>query len=219
MASITIPKPAQAGLLRLASLPDETAKELLKALEDVSLVVYGAELLDRLINDLPTIQRNELQEILATLFGLSAAEVPVDRSQFIDDLVTTFQRRAEPLSDEQLNNLRERLTALLEIDAIKIGGKARSVLFENEHNLVGARIVSDIRPIFGDDVENPPVGAIIVHSLKIEYLSSGKRHEFYVALDTKDVDSLLKVLERAKVKSSSLQALLGTTSVRYVEAE
>ena len=219
MASITIPKPAQAGLIRLASLPDETAQELLKALEDVSLVVYGGNLLDQLISSLPTIQRNELQEILATLYGLSAAEVPVERSQFIDDLVSAFARQAKPVSDEQLNNLRERLTTLLGTDAIRIGGKARSVLFENEHNLVGARIVSDIRPIFGDEVQNPPVGAIIVHSLKIEYLSSGKRHEFYVALDTKDVDSLLKVLERAKAKTSSLQSLLGTTSVRYVEAE
>lgn len=220
-ASVTIPEDAKAGLSYLASLPDETANELLKALESVFPAIYGPDLPNKVSARVPTIPRKELSEIIRTLIALVAADIPVgiEIPEIVSAVIATLSKEPRRLSDDQLKVLRDRLTAVLTTDSFRIGGKARNILFENEHNLVGARIVSDIRPVFGDEVQNAPVGAIIVHSLKIEYLSGGRRHDFYVALDTKDVENLLAILERAKVKTASLKELVAATSVRYIEVE
>jgi len=80
-----------------------------------------------------------------------------------------------------------------------------------------SRILSDVRPVFGDDVDSAPLGAVLVHMLSIHYLNLDELNTFVVALDEKDVEELLEVLQRAKRKSKTLKDELLKTDVAYIE--
>jgi hypothetical protein len=81
----------------------------------------------------------------------------------------------------------------------------------------GARIISDIRPVFGDSVEELPVSAVITHTLKLGYDEMREHKEFFIVLDEADLDALQDVLERAKVKGDTLTEVLNSAKIPRLE--
>ncbi len=72
-------------------------------------------------------------------------------------------------------------------------------------------------PVFnekGDSVD----AAVIVHNLRIHFGEDSDHKDFYVALDTSDIQSLRDVLDRADAKAKCLQGLLKTSGVSYLNA-
>jgi hypothetical protein len=123
------------------------------------------------------------------------------------------------LDEETKEHLKERLTKLLDNQAILVAAKARLVFIEHEHYLCYARIVTDIRPVFGLDVSRKPRAAMIAHTLKLVYHEGkGKdTKEFFVALDPSSLDRLSELIERAKAKEETLKSVLGTADVQYLD--
>jgi hypothetical protein len=66
------------------------------------------------------------------------------------------------------------------------------------------------RPVFGSDPAVRPVGAVLTHTLKIRYHEGDLRdhREFYVVLDSNDLDELRDIIQRAQTKDKSLRELL-----------
>jgi hypothetical protein len=96
--------------------------------------------------------------------------------------------------------------------------KAMGVAADQDHIFLHARILTDIRPVFnnkGDSVD----AAVIVHNLRIHYGQDSDHRDFYVALDTNDIQSLREALDRADTKAKCLQGLLKTSGVSYLDAE
>jgi hypothetical protein len=60
---------------------------------------------------------------------------------------------------------------------------------------------------------------IPVHSLKLVYRSEGVPRDFYVALDSQDVKSLLDVLQRAVSKEESLRGLVEEKGLTILEVK
>jgi hypothetical protein len=77
--------------------------------------------------------------------------------------------------------------------------------------------VSDIRPVFSDDVEEAPTVAVIVHMLKIVYYQAGERREFVVAMDTKDIQLLIDTCDRAAKKTKGLETVIESANMAYIE--
>ena len=76
-----------------------------------------------------------------------------------------------------------------------------------------AKILSDIRPLF-DNPDEPPIGAVISHTLKIVFHESGGDHkELYLALDAEDLEVLKKIAKRAESKLASIQSLIKTVNI------
>jgi hypothetical protein len=71
--------------------------------------------------------------------------------------------------------------------------------------------------LFGDSVEESPKGALIVHMLNLGYYKDNESHDFVVALDTKDVEDLIVILERAKAKTEGLKSVIASTKLPYIE--
>ena len=114
-------------------------------------------------------------------------------------------------------DLRQRLAKLLGYEnSLGVTSKALDVMTEHERILCGARIVTDIRPVFGRPTDKP-TAAVIVHNLKISYHQDDEHREFYVALDTEDVVRLRTLLERAEMKAQSLEALLQRAATPYLK--
>jgi hypothetical protein len=214
------------GLKRLIALDEDTAQGLLATLRDQPPSVYGPDAPARIVPSIDTVPPEEATNIIEALLGLSLGRFVTDTdvTDFVEDVTSTLEQSElsdETFSDEQREAFKKRLTEFLEVDVIKTGSKAVDVLFEYEHNLRAARVLTDVRPIFGEDVEEPPVGALIVHSLKIEYMHRRDPHDqesFFVTMDSEDVDDLIQQLERAKKKAESLKSVLKAANIPHLDA-
>ncbi len=123
-------------------------------------------------------------------------------------------------SEEEKVRLVSRLTELLEIEkSVGITSKASDVLTEHEHLFCGVRILTDIRPIFQDDLSSAPSEAVIIHTLKIAYHQDREHKEFYVAMDAGDIQKLKSAIERAELKDNSAKAMLDKADVLYLGVE
>lgn len=121
----------------------------------------------------------------------------------------------EALSDnkdmdfEVLDRLAGIVKTILEVDSIKVGAKAAVLLADEERAYIKAKIVTDIRPVFGDVIQESDMlkSAFIVHTLKLTYQAGGDE-EFYVALSSKDLSELKRTIDRAVAKSQRLAELM-----------
>src|SRR5208283_4076545 len=108
----------------------------------------------------------------------------------------------------QCDIFRDRLIGLLNIEPLTYPAKATGVMGDHDSVFLRTRVLTDIRTIFGPDVSALPKGAVILNMLKIAYQHSGEEDNFYVALDSEDVKTLITVLQRALAKATSLKTVL-----------
>ena len=113
--------------------------------------------------------------------------------------------------------LQNRLTTLLGFDdSLGVTAKAVDVMTEKSRVFCGARILSDIRPVFATGSDSA-TSAVIIHNLQIGYHSSGDHQEFYVALDTEDIKTLKGLIVRAEKKTLALKGMLSKAGMNYLE--
>jgi hypothetical protein len=71
-----------------------------------------------------------------------------------------------------------------------------------------AKILSDMRAVFHDDAISKPAGAVVTHTLKVGYHENGTHKEFFVVLESADLEALKEIIERAQAKETILRKLL-----------
>ena len=122
-------------------------------------------------------------------------------------------------SNFSLETFQEKFHALLNIKSLSSRTKAANLIVDNQIIFKDAKIISDIRPIFGDNIEDQPIGAVIVHRLKIVYDENDELKNFHIALDEKDVESLIGHLKRTQTKSKSLKRFINSSGLSSYEIE
>lgn len=222
--NVRIPKHRKDALVKIASLSNEEVKILFGALAQVPADKYGPSLPADIAQSLTNIAISNVSEIVDTILSLFPLLISSSKSvsEVVDDIVTAVSSHTpspEDLDSRQLDSLRLNLGKLLRVPSICLGAKATSVLFENERNYLDARILTDMRPIY--ELETTEIGgAIITHTLKIEYASEGNAEkEFFVSLSSADVESLIKKLQRAQEKSGKLEKVIELSSLVLLKPE
>ena len=221
--ALRIPDEHKPAIAKLLMLPDETAAELASVIRNTALELYQDRGLDKALSKISSIRSHERFLLLEMLMSLYAtrSNIGVSSEDFADQVLDATERakiKELALTKENRDKFKKRLVEFLNIKTLAIASKAVGILFENEHCLTSARIVTDIRPVFGDDVSNAPDAAMIVHMLKIEYVHRGEPDEFFVALDTKDIEKLMDVLRRAQTKAKSIELMLQKATIPYLAA-
>lgn len=222
---LRVPRQYEEGLAKIRGLSDESAQELLSALRKTP-PTYNQESLSTAIAEMvDTIAASDVGEVVPALLSLYSYR---DYSQLeIWDVARGVAQGLEEneskllrLSADDRPSFEERLAQLLSIDSLGVTVRAGMLSLENEHTFRESRIVTDIRPVFEpDEPEAAPVGAVIVHTLKISYRGDNNAKDFFVALDNEEVRELIGQLERARMKAESLKSLLKMTEVSYIDAE
>jgi hypothetical protein len=92
--------------------------------------------------------------------------------------------------------------------------KAKELRLEVERSLYGARVLTDLRTVFGDDVSTRPA-MTVMHTLELKYHhETGDHREFYISLDDEDLQRLKEVIERAQRKGATLVELMNKANFR-----
>jgi hypothetical protein len=215
---LRIPTEFHEGLLLLFRLTDAQTDELVHALERAPLRFSSVQLASELASQISSISPSNLTQLtealLATYVVFTTSDVDVN--MFVDDLYESVlqQVKSPPESD---TGVKSRLLRLYGIDRLAVSTKAKLIVTEHQHSFCNARLFTDIRPIFGQDATAQPSGAMLVHTLKLHYHEGTEFKEFFVALDSDDLENLRSILKRASEKAESLKDFIKSTSITYVD--
>lgn len=221
MAALKIPDPVVEGLAIVAKLNLDSYQELMAALHQIPLKIKPNRIFDDSNFKLEAISEDDVRLIRDAVVSLYVArannEVPV--SEFANDIVEALKRTKVEwaATEESHSKIRERLTEVLGVETLGLVAMASDVIMQHAQTYNSARVTSDIRPVFGKKTPERAEAAVIVHMLTIGYFRAGKRHEFVVALDTKDVKDLAEILKQAEEKTKSLESIVSSTKMPYVE--
>ncbi len=219
MATLSVPEPVTTGLTKIATLSDDTFQELLSAFGKIPARLLQNKIFDDgVLFELRSIPPDDLTAIRDTVFSLYVGRVTtnVPVSTFVDQVVESIEA-ASPLFVNDLDQLKERVFQLLTIEPLKAVAKAHDLLTEHSRLFNFSRIVSQIRPIFGEKLDNAPSSAIIEHMLTISFSQAGRRNEFVIGLDSADVKQLMETLSRAQSEAEGLKALLNKANMTHIE--
>ncbi len=217
---LRIPDSERPRLLRLASLSDKTVEELALALENTSPVLNSRRFADRVEPRLST-PIPDLEEILGALMSLEAAreaqEVAVE--QLAEDVREGMLKSSgEALFAAKPGDVfKSRIARLLQIRSLQLAAKAQGLVTEQKCLFDNARIISDIRPIFDDNPEHTPEGAVVVHTLRVEYWDDAEARSIHFAMDGDDLEELQEVIRRAAVKEKTLRELLASNRLQTLQ--
>lgn len=197
-------------------LPQSAVVELIRAVESTQVAASPDEMAINIGENVPSIPKDELVKILDLLYSLYHVRElsELNKNSFLRELAESVSENAVPkITDEELPAVRQRLKDLLSLKPLESISKAVALQRQEERVYCDAKIISDIRPVFGDDPKVRPVAATITHSLKITYHENDAHREFYIVLDEVDLADLERVIKRAKAKSDTLTKMLSDAEI------
>lgn len=220
MPRLNIPERYREGLSKLRTLDDPSLQEIRAAIEQLA-ASHGPD--DGDIDRLSDLQsalsstgsahlRRDLRQIAEAIAGLYSARAARDVS--LDEFANKVSDAMESLDSDEFRLphaerelFRTRLLTLLGAEFFAVISKAVDLATEDERTFCQARILTDLRPVFGSHIEDGLKGMVVVHLLKLDYhQSSPAHHQFYVALNAQDLRELRRVIDRAEAKANTLRS-------------
>jgi hypothetical protein len=213
----SIPSPYREPLTKLARLPDAEAERLtgeIGALRQFSPVSLIEKATATALGESATPAERQFTLPLLALRGQLRHMSP-DK---IGDQLS--QSRDLDLEDHERAQLHARAAALLATSVFSSSGVATDLQTQNPRNYQSARIVTDLRPVFEDNVTIEPKGAVIVETLQIQtWTREGVSEQIFVSMDEHDLRQLKRTVERALEKTETLRRFLAEKSLAYFELE
>jgi hypothetical protein len=218
----TIPERYRSGLLAIAGLSDESYGELGSALERAPAFENAKELATWIGPEAKSISPTNNSQIIEALTSLYRLRVLLEQSgERVAKDVTAAMRVDDPsITNEAEVVIVNRLTKLLGMESLNIlETKVRELKAEYEHGFCEVRILTDVRPVFGKNVTDPPSTMLLAHVLKLGYHDAheGRHREFYVSLDTSDLAVLKAAIKRAEDKAQSLKIRFESAGLRIID--
>lgn len=224
MPLLRIPPEHQAGLVKLALLPREVASELRTALSEATRR-EGINISAEDLAPVSGVPHADIAKIAEAVVGLNLARVysDTDLDSFVTDVTDSMRSAAPsglPTTKDSIAQFKKRIQAFLTIDEISQSAKTNLLRHEHERSVHSLRILTDIRPIFGNNVEEPPKGVVVMHTLKMAYHSGSSRlEEAFFGMDETDLRNLKEAVVRAELKAKSIRTALGKAQLKVINEE
>lgn len=209
-----IPDRYRPGLVKLNELPVETVVAMADAL---AIAPTSQKEIVAAIERVAHVKSDEAEQLMISLRSLylfrASAEASVD--DFVPILIDAMQStgvKELTVSDSDRPALTTKLKSLLGLRTLERTSKIEQLKGDHQAIFYDAKILTDLRPVF-DEPKDPPIGAIVTHTLKIICHEAGEHKELYFALDAEDVRTLRKIADRAIDKMGSLQKVLKNASI------
>jgi mRNA-degrading endonuclease YafQ of YafQ-DinJ toxin-antitoxin module len=152
---------------------------------------------------------NLVDAIYSLYFLRSESDVPTQ--QFLQDLLEAIKesdnKEIQTTNAEELATLESRFKSLLTIRPLSALAKAHELRGDFANIFWDAKMMSDIRPVWDDDVDVPPDGVVITQTLKLKYGDAESAKELYLNMGEGDIELLISVLIRAQRKRATLESL------------
>lgn len=203
----TIPPEEHLGIIRLAELNDEQVESLARTLSSAPVLISRDALLEKIpqVEGIPLPVQRSIVSALIYLNGYLATE-EYDLPDFVRDVCSSIDVYGHKASE--LNAISSALLKLLSVESLQLRAKAVDLELDHARLFQSARILTDVRPVFGLEDASKVEGGLVSHTLKITYFEGEETKEFFVALDEYDLGQLEDALQRAFQKSKVLRGLM-----------
>lgn len=238
LARLSIPARHRAALSSIQSLSDDSVRQI-RAMLDQAQAAMGRAVTkkagdsmdpDEIVTALQTsgaqVPIKNLTEVLEAVFSLYVVKSRRDISpdQFVSDVCDAMERiePAQRIERRDRDEYARKLLTLLNANSFAVVTKAIDLATEDERTFCQARILTDLRPVFGENVQDGPKAMVVVHLLKLDFHQQGNARdhgEFYVSLNAAELNELKQVIERAEAKAKSLSPFLKDVSIFGIPRE
>jgi hypothetical protein len=202
----------------LTGLSDEQLEKLSAALHEPPAALAPERLAAIVAEALP-----ELQDVADEIFDAVESLVSLLSDDDDDEALHTLAVDVSESPDIDLaEEARARFARVIEqiigLRTVVLAARAHDLVGEHERGFHDARIVTDIRPVFGRNAEDGPEAALVVSSLKVEFhRSDGALDSFFFALDRSDLLRLHEIVDRALKKTEALVSMIARAELPYWE--
>jgi len=217
---LTVPERHISAFNLIRSLKDGDYAKLLGSLGENEPSTPRSVLADS-VHGACALEASVASELLDAVFGLASVghKTGSPPAQIAARVASSAQ-----FSDSDDDRLRfeRRIELLLDCDVVRIQGKASSLGTAHERVFLSAQILTDLRPLFHDQVDGDPEpeGALLSHTLLVHFIdSTGSHDNFFVVLDDGDLEALNQATNRAIAKSASLKQKLHDSALVYMASE
>jgi len=220
--AFSIPENEQKFIIKISMFKESQFNEIISVLNELELCIDSDDILQNIISKIKSIPKEESHELIDTIRKLTYTFNKSDLSieKFIDKISLSIKTLEGELPKYDKEIFKKRIKKLLENDSLKTIIKSLDLLSEHENVLIGEpRIFSDIRPVFGINPSDPPIGFLIVHKLKIRYKGNNGINDIYFSMDTRDIELLRNQLNRADEKVKSLSSVIDDTKIPYIKVK
>lgn len=207
MIRYKIPSNLLPGFKLLAHFSDEEIKTIAQVVQ--SFTVGGsAREFQVLLEDIKFVTDPNLLSQTLFSFGELLLNANGKLTSLAKDLGIAYAQGFNEKSIEEKGRLEQNLLVLFEHAAnLKQTFKAFQVLLDNKSVYRQSKVLTDIRMIFNDDLEQDPKDGLIIHQLKIEQVINNAPKETFISLTHNDLLDLEKQLKRAKEKEKQLKKI------------
>ncbi|MEH2067247.1 MAG: hypothetical protein V7K47_03590 [Nostoc sp.] len=219
-----IPEEYKSGIEFILNTDDDAIDIIISALRDfpptVENIIY--KISERIVKT-KKIDRRIARDIVAILVSLRQLyKENLSNEAIVALLSKSIEQDAEFIvNPEQIERFQQRLSTLLKAleniaFSLDISDKASDLLIEHERIFSDSRIITDIRPIFDSETERKVEAAILIHTLKIQYRDAEGTKEFYLGLDSDDLDILYQQIGIAIDNRDALESVLKKAEIECV---
>lgn len=212
--AIKIPDSEKQAVRRILALGDEELNWFFEKLDQFTPALRVDDLLAQIEGEGP-IDIKSMGTFLKAAANIHFAQLKLGYTpeEFAKQLLEAV--KVEHIVDEppdgNWSGIETILSRLISAKGLQVMASAMDVASEHENTFCSARILTDLRPVFGQEVSEPPVASVLGHTLLISYHDdTGKIREFHFALDAEDLGKIEEVIGRALIKEKSLRAWIAT---------
>jgi hypothetical protein len=222
--ALKVPKQYEADLALLVALSQEEGAALINAVSEVPSALQLSDVSAAIAAkaNLTKARAHGVLRVAMALYEVRSRLHPEKSIEdFSDEVVDSFD--AAGSSDLRSSNTEQRrraaalLRTLLAQRNIAVTARARSVMQAHEHVFFDSRVLSDLRPVFTTEVSDGPAAAVLIHNLKISYSAGNVTKDFYVALDSADLEQLKHQLDRATLKARAFREMVKKMDLTLLE--
>jgi len=222
---ITIPEGAYPAIRNLVTLPPEHFEAFLKALSQSKPAVVPTIFSEHVSKLVPEIDASIIEPIVDELFTMDQVRDRWDMSiaefaELLGDAAVSQNSEDFLFTEKDEVILQERVKRIFETkSALNLTAKAVDVITDRPNLFYHAKLYTDIRPVF-DESGKAVQATVMLHNLRIHYRGeNGDHKDIVMALDTTDVKSLKKLLDRADQKAETIKELLKHSQIDYLDIE
>ena len=183
MATILkIPDRAHKGLIELNTIPDSTFEKLNISITKAPICLSARKTASLIVSSVPNISLEQIEEILLSISGLIAIHYRegVPALTIADDVAKVIKsgniKELKFADTKQEKKFLKRVITLIENEKLFYSVKTYHFYTEQANLFSSAQIITDIRPIFGANVDESPKVGLITTVLKIHY-HCGEEHK------------------------------------------
>lgn len=219
--ALTIPSRHRSIIGKLFLLPPEEHASILEALAAVAASPLSDERLAKGLSEATSLSRTDATEVVH--LALSLHSLPFFGYVQADRLIPEFLSAIEtddalPGSGEQKALFGGFIKGLLDLQNIELASKGLHLLASHERLFCTAKIFSDLRPVFDDEI-GKPLAFLTNHILRITVHRGLETEDIYIQMDYGELAELERAIQRARKKDEQLRRVVSETEIEFLAAE